>query len=319
MKRIIQIDGNKVFIGTETNEIISTVLEAVNYENPKVGDEVEVYKDGDDIVVIKVEEHTSEKETVYNAQTNVPSNKSVKNGNKKWFIIIGAVIIAILLIGVLSQIGDNTETYEWPNDALAEMLPEPKGKIVSLSEVDGEFLDATVEIKEGYCIDYIDACREKGFTLEKSLNNYDGDYDYRAKNKEGWEVWIYNTENEMYINLTSPEWIEEDESSSDEEESTDNSEEEESKELVDGMRPEFKKAMDSYEAFYNEYCDFMESYDEDTTDLELISKYSDLMSKASEMDADFEKWDDDDLNDAELDYYLEVTSRVSEKLLETAN
>ena len=44
MKQIIKIEDNNVFIGTETNEIIRTVLSAVSYENPQVGDNVEVYK-----------------------------------------------------------------------------------------------------------------------------------------------------------------------------------------------------------------------------------------------------------------------------------
>ena len=54
-------------------------------------------------------------------------------------------------------------------------------------------------------------------------------------------------------------------------------------ELVDGMRPEFKEAMDSYEAFYDEYCDF-------------IKKYND--------------------NPSELKYYLDVNNRVMQNLVD---
>ncbi len=32
--------------------------------------------------------------------------------------------------------------------------------------------------------------------------------------------------------------------------------------LVNGMRPKFKEAMDSYEAFYDEYCTFMKKYND---------------------------------------------------------
>ena len=89
-------------------------------------------------------------------------------------------------------------------------------------------------------------------------------------------------------------------------------------ELVDGMRPEFKEAMDSYEAFYNEYCDFMEKYSENPADLELLAQYSDMLSQLAEMDEKFEAWDSEELNAAELKYYLEVSARVTQKLYEAA-
>ena len=84
--------------------------------------------------------------------------------------------------------------------------------------------------------------------------------------------------------------------------------------LVDGMRPEFKEAMDAYESFYNEYCDLMAKYAKDPTDLAILGQYAGMLQKAGEMDAAFEKWDEDDLNSAELQYYLAVNSRVLQKL-----
>ena len=38
--------------------------------------------------------------------------------------------------------------------------------------------------------------------------------------------------------------------------------------LVDGMRPDFKAAMDSYETFFEYYCEFMENYD--TSNLSML-------------------------------------------------
>lgn len=84
--------------------------------------------------------------------------------------------------------------------------------------------------------------------------------------------------------------------------------------LVDGMRPEFKEAMDAYESFYNEYCDLMAKYAKNPTDLTILGQYAGMLQKAGEMDAAFEKWDEDDLNSAELQYYLAVNSRVLQKL-----
>ena len=87
-------------------------------------------------------------------------------------------------------------------------------------------------------------------------------------------------------------------------------------ELVDGMRPEFKEAMDAYEAFYDEYCDFMVSYQKNPTDMKLIAQYGQLMTKMAEVNEAFEKWDESELNNEELKYYLEVSSRVMQKLVD---
>lgn len=88
--------------------------------------------------------------------------------------------------------------------------------------------------------------------------------------------------------------------------------------LVDGMRPEFKAAMDSYEAFYDEYCDFMKRYKENPADLTLLTQYGEMLSKAAEMSEKFEAWDENEMNTAELAYYIEVNSRVTQKLLEVS-
>lgn len=86
--------------------------------------------------------------------------------------------------------------------------------------------------------------------------------------------------------------------------------------LVDGMRPEFKEAMDAYEAFYDEYCDFMVSYQKNPTDMKLIAQYGQLMTKMAEVNEAFEKWDESELNNEELKYYLEVSNRVMQKLVD---
>lgn len=92
----------------------------------------------------------------------------------------------------------------------------------------------------------------------------------------------------------------------------------ESSGLVDGMRPEFKEAMDSYEAFYDEYCDFMKKYKANPTDMTLLGEYTNMVSKLADMDAKFNAWDESTMNAAELKYYAEVNNRVAQKLLEVS-
>ena len=87
---------------------------------------------------------------------------------------------------------------------------------------------------------------------------------------------------------------------------------------ADGIRPEFKEAMDSYEAFYTEYCEFMMEYSGNPTDLKLLAQYADMLAKAEEVDKAFEAWDEDDLNNEELKYYLDVNTRVMKMLVDIA-
>lgn len=320
MKQIIKIEDNNVFIGTETNEIIRTVLSAVSYENPQVGDNVEVYKNGDDILVVKADDETvsSNEQPVKDSKGNI-NYIPKKPGKKKWiFIGIGA---AVLLIVIGIALSGGSKTYDWPDSEIADMLPEPEGKITALSESGGEYLDATVKIKDGYCKTYIDACIEKGFDKEKDSYNSDGDYSYTALNDEGWKLDVSSYDNEMNISLYSPEWLEDDYDDSEESDSDDSSgsSDSDSGDLIDGMRPEFKEAVDSYKDFYNDYIDFLKDYADNPTNSKLISKYSKLASKAAEMDSKLEKWDDSEMNDAEMKYYLKITGDISQKLLELSD
>ncbi|MCM1334515.1 MAG: hypothetical protein NC084_02075 [Bacteroides sp.] len=82
-----------------------------------------------------------------------------------------------------------------------------------------------------------------------------------------------------------------------------------------GIRPEFKEAMDSYEAFFDEYCKIMTAYAENPSDLSLMLQYLEYLEKYSEMADKLDEIGDDDLSEAELLYYTEVMSRINKKLL----
>lgn len=83
-----------------------------------------------------------------------------------------------------------------------------------------------------------------------------------------------------------------------------------------GISQEFKDAMDSYEAYMDEYVEFMKKYNANPTDPTLISQYSTMLQKYSEQVSAFDKWNSADMTTEETSYYIEVQSRVSQKLLE---
>lgn len=85
-----------------------------------------------------------------------------------------------------------------------------------------------------------------------------------------------------------------------------------------GIRPEFKEAMDSYEEFYNEYCDLLKKYTEDPTDLGLLAKYGEMLKKVEKMDEAFKAWDQEEMTSEELKYYMDVNNRVVKRLIDVA-
>ena len=114
----------------------------------------------------------------------------------------------------------------------------------------------------------------------------------------------------------------EEEASSEEESSEEESSEEESSEEAETIdqtliRDDIRDAIDSYEAFIDEYCEFLESYD--SSDLTMLAKYAEMLQKEVEMSQKFDALDDQELTEAEALYYSEVSIRCSQKILAAAS
>lgn len=87
---------------------------------------------------------------------------------------------------------------------------------------------------------------------------------------------------------------------------------------IDNIDPAFKEAMDSYEAFFDEYVEFMKKY-ENATEEELtgmLADYNRYLSQYIETTEKLESIDEDELTTEELQYYLELNTRINEKLAE---
>ena len=82
----------------------------------------------------------------------------------------------------------------------------------------------------------------------------------------------------------------------------------------DGVTPELKEYLDSYEAFMDEYIDFLVKYKENPSDINMITEYAELQIKYAEFAKAIEEYDEEEMSDADLAYYIEVTTRVSAKL-----
>ena len=76
--------------------------------------------------------------------------------------------------------------------------------------------------------------------------------------------------------------------------------------------------MDSYEAFFDEYVAFMEKYAESDDTTSLLADYSNYMSQYAEVMKKMDAIDEDELSTAEAAYYLEVSTRITQKLATVA-
>ena len=83
------------------------------------------------------------------------------------------------------------------------------------------------------------------------------------------------------------------------------------------IRSELKEFLDSYEAFMDEYVDFMKRYQNADMNsmMSMIGEYSQILSKYADFEEKVDALDESTMSTAELSYYLEVTNRVSQKLL----
>ena len=84
---------------------------------------------------------------------------------------------------------------------------------------------------------------------------------------------------------------------------------------VDGIRPEFKETMDSYEAFFDEYVVFMQEYKEADDVMAMLGDYTDMMVRYAEAMSALEQLGEEELSEEETIYYAEVMSRITKKLL----
>lgn len=91
-------------------------------------------------------------------------------------------------------------------------------------------------------------------------------------------------------------------------------------EKIEEVDSEFKAALDQYEAFIDGYCDFLEVYLKADTDTQLsmmedyaawMSQYAEVMDAVRTLDAC-----QDQMTPAQLSYYVEVTARVSQRMIE---
>ena len=219
---------------------------------------------------------------------------------KKYLVLAAALLLPALAgCGGEAEISVPTDTppayeeFDWPKSEIAALIPRPES---SIGHVDWE-------ASYGFYVDY-----------------RAGDDYFYAFNPDGYDLSLRWKEGDvMSIRLDAPE--EEEAESEAPAESGETSGEEAvpetepaGSEPAEGIRPEFKEAMDSYEAFFDEYIAFMKAYSESGNSLAMMDDYLSYMQKYVDMTAKLEALGDGSMSDEEMLYYTEVMLRISQKL-----
>ncbi len=221
---------------------------------------------------------------------------------------------------------DPTEEFsdvEWPDSVLAQRLPTPEmtyGEIKHEQE-ESFSIDFGNVTREQYN-NYVKECKEAGYTVDYHKSNTV----YWAYDAEGYYLYVsYDDEyNIMGIDTREPE-KEKDTAATTTTKTTKTTTSQKtttstaSKKSDGGLSADFKAAMDSYEQFMDEYIAFMKKYSDNPSDLGLLVDYARFMGEYATFCEEFAAWEDEDLSDAELAYYLAVQTRVNKKLLEVAD
>lgn len=256
-----------------------------------------------------------------------------KKGKGRGCLIAVVVVIVIAIIGGISQCGggekEEVHQLNWPDSGLATMLPEPgtdKGE-VSMDSADYLSVDLEQRSEEDFN-KYVEACKEKGFTVDYSSSSSS----YYADNEDGYHLSLFYAESrdEISIQLSAPseEEPEPEETDSEKPEAEETTPEqdaapEESPQAepeTDGgtsASSDYRAMVDEWEAFMNKYCDFMETYNSDSGNVvSMALDYADMMSQYSDWAEKMDAVDDSDLSAEDVQYYIDAQSRINKRLLE---
>lgn len=229
---------------------------------------------------------------------------------------------------------DPTEGFAdiaWPTRGLATMLPQPAelfGEITS--DRSNHFGVSIGNFTPDQFVAYVAACEETGFTENYSK----GKESYFADNLEGYHLRLNYSPDYQCLSISLDAPVEAAENSPEDTATTDSEEPAEpeasndasdsaatTEKPADGntmlgeVTPDFKKAMDEYEAFFDEYIAFMKKY-ENTSDFSpaMLDDFNKYMERYTQTMEALNAIDANSLSPADYAYYTEVVLRINDKI-----
>ncbi len=89
------------------------------------------------------------------------------------------------------------------------------------------------------------------------------------------------------------------------------------KEQTGGVDPDLKAFLDSYEEFVDQYVEFMKKYNSDPNNMvSMLGEYGEMMQKYADFAEKIDEYDSSNMSTEDSKYYIEVTTRCAQKMLE---
>ena len=128
--------------------------------------------------------------------------KQVIKVPQSWLHIVALVLAVVLLAPYMTLFGTDygdAEKFAWSDILLADVIPEPKSHLGEILANSDEYLSLYVykTSAEDYS-KYVDACEEKGFTVEAEQS----DLSYYAYNADGYKLSLYYDENDSKMSIS---------------------------------------------------------------------------------------------------------------------
>ena len=128
--------------------------------------------------------------------------KQVIKVPQSWLHIVALVLAVVLLAPYMTLFGTDygdAEKFAWSDILLADVISEPKSHLGEILANSDEYLSLYVykTSAEDYS-KYVDACKEKGFTVEAEQS----DLSYYAYNADGYKLSLYYDENDSKMSIS---------------------------------------------------------------------------------------------------------------------
>lgn len=254
-------------------------------------------------------------------------------------LVAAALTVVGLVVGMVHVVSGKTDVeaeeeeeeprqcvaYTWPDSEVAALIPQPEAATGEIISDSSDFLSIELcGVDDDQFNAYIDSVRESGFTVDYNRT----DDSYFADNEDGYYVNIGRADDDdtvMTLVIRTPYEDSEDDETTDEEPQTDDQKSDQSddqqpaeSDQSDAATDDFTAAMDSYEELMNEYVDFMIKYEDAGEPTSMLTDYLSILDTYTEAMSKLDAVDEDSLTTDQLQYYLEVTNRVNQRLLEIA-
>ena len=196
----------------------------------------------------------------------------------------------------------------WPDTGLAAKIPTPKSLQGNIVDDSSSFFDVYIDdvSMKGFQ-KYVNRCKKKGFTVDYSSD----DRYFNGQNKKGDDLTVrYYGNNIMEIDVSKGDYEEDTSQNTEKKEKKKDKKKKDKKKSSkkkSGGSKDFKEVMDKYEDAVDAYI----AASKDPTSAEYFEateKYYDFMSDVDDID-------EDELSTSDLEYYNEVMTRVSNKLI----